>query len=280
VALPSVQKFPLGTATAPRYPKEGREMKKGETVIFSTLKGADGKAIFVDDSNLHLDIKKNDPIYLSNGDIELVVKEMRGSSIYAEVLRGGILYSRKQVNVPNTELTTSGLTTKDIKDLKFGLKEGIDYVAISFVQSAADIVRARKYVGDKVKIIAKIETALALKNIDMIIQASDGIMIARGDLGVEVPSEQLPFIQKNLIRQSIWHSKPSITATQILMSMVDHQNPTRAEVSDLANAVFDGTDAIMLSDETASGDYPVRALKTAIRVMRQAELYMNRPNNL
>ncbi|MEW6617563.1 MAG: pyruvate kinase [Patescibacteria group bacterium] len=191
-----------------------------------------------------------------------------------------MLYSRKAVNVPDTKLSISGLTKKDIKDLKFGLSKKVDYIAISFVQSADDILKARKYIGTKAKIIAKIETALALKNIDTIIQVSDGIMVARGDLGIEVPVEKLPFIQKNLIRHSIWHNTPTITATQILTSMINHPHPTRAEVSDIANAVFDGTDAIMLSDETASGKYPVQAIKTVAKVVRQAESYMHRENIL
>jgi len=259
-------------------PKEGREMHVGEIVIFSTKK--EEGTIFVDSPYLHFDIKRGHPIYLVNGEIELLTQSIRGSHITAEVIRGGTLYSRKAVNVPDTKLSISGLTKKDIKDLRFGLSKKVDYIAISFVQSADDIVKARKYIGTKTKIIAKIETALALKNIDTIIQVSDGIMVARGDLGIEVPVEKLPFIQKNLIRHSIWHNTPTITATQILTSMINHPHPTRAEVSDIANAVFDGTDAIMLSDETASGKYPVQAIKTVVKVVRQAESYMNRENIL
>jgi pyruvate kinase len=260
-------------------PKEGLELKEGDLVVFSTNKKKEG-TIFVDNPYLHLDIKTGHPIYLANGEMELIVKKKKGSEIYAEVVRGGVLYSRKGVNVPHTELTTSGLTRKDVKDLKFGLKHKADYVAISFVQSAEDILRARKMIGSKAKIIAKIESALALKNIDAIIQASDGVMIARGDLGIEVPYEKLPFIQKNIIRQANWHGKPSITATQMLTSMIGHPHPTRAEVSDIANAIWDGTDAVMLSDETASGKYPIRSVKAMAKVARQAEESSNLPNNL
>lgn len=261
-------------------PPEGREMKNGETVVFSTAKGERDGIIFIDNPQLHTEIKKGDPLYLANGAMKLVVSAVKGHKIYAQVLREGILYSHKPINVPRTKLGISGLTKKDIADLKFGLKEGVDYIAVSFVQSAKDIEQARRFVGTKAKLIAKIETALALENIDSIIRASDGIMIARGDLGIEVPDEQLPFIQKNLIRQAIWHGKPSITATQILTSMINHPIPTRAEVSDIANAIFDGTDAIMLSDETASGSYPVHALQKAAKVITKSEEYLNRPNYL
>ena len=260
-------------------PKEGMELKEGDWMVFSTnRKNTD--AVFVDNPYLHLDIKPGHPIYLANGDMELIVKKKKGSEIYAEVVRGGTLYSRKGVNVPHTELTTSGLTRKDIKDLRFGLKHKADFIAISFVQSADDILKARKIVGDKAKIVAKIESALALKNIDTIIQAADGIMIARGDLGIEMPYEKLPFIQKNLIRHAAWHNKFSITATQMLTSMINHDQPTRAEVSDIANAVWDGTDAVMLSDETASGKYPAHSLKAMAKIVRQAEEDRNRNNRL
>jgi len=220
------------------------------------------------------------PVFLANGDMELLVRRVSGVKISAEVVRGGVLYSRKAVNVPHTKLSVSGLTAKDVKDLKFGLKHGVDFIAISFVQSAQDVLKAKKLVGGRARIIAKIETALSLKDIDNIIQAADGIMIARGDLGIEVPEERLPFIQKNLIRHAAWHGKPSITATQMLTSMVNHPHPTRAEVSDVANAVWDGTDAVMLSDETASGKYPVQSLYMMAKIVKQAEEYKNRENKL
>ncbi|MCL4400175.1 pyruvate kinase [Patescibacteria group bacterium] len=260
-------------------PKDGLKLKEGDLVVFSTSR-SDKSAIFVDNPYLHLDIKKGEPIYLANGDMELMTSRVKENRIYAEVTRGGILYSRKAVNVPDTKLSVSGLTYKDKKDLQFGLKNGVDYVAISFVQSAKDMETARKIVGTKARIIAKIETALALKNIDSIIQSSDGIMIARGDLGIEIPEEKLPFIQKNLIRHASWHNKASITATQMLTSMISHDHPTRAEVSDIANAIWDGTDAVMLSDETASGKYPVLALKTMVKIVKQVESFENQPNYL
>ncbi len=259
-------------------PKEGRPLKEGETIVLNTVKN--NGDVFVDYPRLPKEIEVGHPIFLANGDMELIARRVKGSRIYSEVVRGGVLYSRKAVNVPHTKLSVSGLTPKDVRDVKFGLKYGIDLVAISFVQSAKDVLKAKKIVGGKVRVIAKIETALALKDIDAIIQAADGIMIARGDLGIEVPEEKLPFIQKNLIRHAVWHGKPSITATQMLTSMVSHQHPTRAEVSDVANAVWDGTDAVMLSDETASGTYPVRALRTMVKIVKQAEEYRNRENQL
>lgn len=261
-------------------PVEGKKLETGKMMSFSTKKD-DKDAVYIESRRLHLDIRVNDPIYLANGDIEVIAKRVSGNRIFAEVARGGILYSRKAVNLPHTKLSDSGLTAKDISDVKFALKHGVDFIAISFVQSAEDINKLKKLVGDKAKIIAKIETRLALKNIDSIISVADAIMVARGDLGIEIPIEQVPFVQKNIIRQANWHAKGVITATQMLTSMVDHSSPTRADVSDIANAVWDGTDAVMLSDETASGQYPLEALKMITRVVSQAEKsHFNRPNPL
>jgi pyruvate kinase len=259
-------------------PAEGYKLVEGEAVIFSTKKedaGGFGKngsrVIFMDSPKLHSDMKTGELIYLANGDMELVVTKIAGNRITARVARGGTLYSRKGVNLPNTKLSNSGLTKKDIRDVKFGLAHGVKLFAISFVQSAKDVEALRRIVGAKAKIVAKIETAVALENIDGIIAASDAIMIARGDLGIEIAAEKIPFIQKNLIRHAGWYGKGSITATQMLTSMIDHTRPTRAEVSDIANAVWDGTDAVMLSDETASGSYPLESLATMARVVAQAE---------
>ncbi len=258
---------------------EGIKLEEENTIVFST-NVADRDAIFVDNPQLHLEIKKGDSIFLSNGDMELKTFKIKDQKIFAKVVRGGMLYSRKAVNVPDTKLSAAGLTKKDVADLKFGLREGVDYVAVSFVQTADDIIRAKRIIRGRAKIVAKIETALALKNIDAIIQVSDGIMIARGDLGIEVPEEKLPFIQKNLIRHAAWYEKFSITATQMLTSMVTHAHPTRAEVSDIANAIWDGTDAVMLSDETASGEYPVQSVKIMAKIVREAESVSNKPNDL
>ena len=266
-------------------PSEGHRLVEGETIVFSTKKGECDKdgtcAIFVDSPKLHADMRVGELIYLANGDMELVVTRISGNRITARVARGGTLYSRKGVNLPNTKLSNSGLTAKDIRDVKFGLAHGVRVFAISFVQAAADVEALRTIVGAKAKIVAKIETALGVRNVDGIIRTSDAIMIARGDLGIEIAPEKIPFIQKNLIRHAGWYDKGSITATQMLTSMIDHQRPTRAEVSDIANAVWDGTDAVMLSDETASGAYPLESLRMMVRVVAQAESSrFERPNPL
>lgn len=257
-------------------PKEGRELVKGEMVSFTVTPNSAQDVIFVDTPSLIENLSVDHPIFLSSGQMELIVRTVTEDSFTAEVIRGGMLFSRKGVNVPETRLSVSGLTPKDVADVKFGLEQGIDYVAISFVQTAEDVLALKEIVGDKAKIIAKIESALALKNIDEIIQVSDSIMIARGDLGVEIPLERVPFVQKNLIRQAIWHRTGTIVATQMLLSMVDSPDPTRAEVSDVANAILDGTEAVMLSDETASGKYPVEAVETMARIVEATEqLFMN-----
>jgi pyruvate kinase len=255
-------------------PAEGYKLIEGETVVFSTKKEdikTGSRVIFVDSPRLHADMRTGELIYLANGDMELVVTKISGNRITARVARGGTLYSRKGVNLPNTKLSNSGLTKKDIRDVRFGLAHGVHVFAISFVQAAKDVEALRKIVGPKATIVAKIETALGVKNVDEIIRVSDAIMIARGDLGIEIAPEKIPFIQKNLIRHASWYGKGSITATQMLTSMIDHQRPTRAEVSDIANAVWDGTNAVMLSDETASGSYPLESLKMMVRVAAQAE---------
>ena len=237
-----------------------------------------GGAIPIDNMDLHVYIKKGEPLFLCNGEIELVVKEVKGRCIRAEVIHGGLVSSNKGINVPNTNLKRGGLTPKDIKDLKDGLKLGADYVGLSFVQTAADVLRLRRLIGKgkKVKIISKIERGIALKNIDKIIKASDMIMIARGDLGIETPIEELPIVQKNLIRHAHWHKVPAIIATQVMTSMIKNPSPTRAEVSDIANAVLDGADAIMLSDETTVGEHALEAVKMLKKVILRTERYINR----
>lgn len=261
-------------------PESGILLEEGREIIFSSSKKLAKGHIFIDDEHIHKDVKVGHPLFLSNGAMETVVTKVFGSLIKTKVIRGGVLYSRKAVNLPHTLLTTSGLTDKDIEDVKFGLREGVDYIALSFVQSEKDIVRLRDIVKNKAKIVAKIESAVALKHIDSIIQSSDVIMVARGDLGIEIPIEKVPFVQKNIIRHSEWHKKPSIVATQMLSSMINHDHPTRAEVSDIANAVWDGANAVMLSDETASGKYPLESVKAMVRIVKTAEHYRFAQENM
>ena len=256
-----------------KMPETGLNLKKGEVYDFAfSAKAYDGGIIPIDNSELAKDIKKDQPLFLCNGAIELRVLKVKGPVISAKVTVGGLLLSRKGINVPDTNLRAGGLTSKDLKDLKYGLKVGADYVGLSFVQTEEDVLKLRKLIGKhKARIVSKIERGIALKNIDKIIGASDIIMIARGDLGIEIPIEELPIVQKNLIRHAHWHDKPAILATQVMMSMISNPSPTRAEVSDIANAVFDGADMIMLSDETAMGEYPLEAVRILKKVVDRTE---------
>ncbi|MFA5886987.1 MAG: pyruvate kinase [Patescibacteria group bacterium] len=263
-------------------PFEGLMLREREVYKFSYSNKPykPGGAIPINNADLYLDIKKDEPLFLCNGALELLVMDIKNKVITAKVVSGGLLSSRKGINVPYTHIKKGGMTARDIKNVRFGLKAGMDYVALSFVQTAEDVKRLRRLLGQKskVKIISKIERGVALKNIDEIISASDVIMVARGDLGIEVPIEDLPIIQKNLVRHAHWHDKPAIIATQVMTSMITNPHPTRAEISDIANAVFDGADMVMLSDETAVGDYPVAAIKILRRVLDRSEAYLYKTN--
>lgn len=220
------------------------------------------------------DINTKDVVYLSDGQIKLKAIAKNSREIIFKVIEGGRLSSRKGLNAPKTHLSVSSPTRKDISYLKNILKHDIDFVAVSFVSSGEDILKVKKIIArskKKISVIAKIEKKEALDNIDEIIGASDAIMVARGDLGVEIPIEKIPAVQKMIIEKCNRMTKPVITATQMLESMVNSMEPTRAEVTDIANAIIDGTDAVMLSEETAAGKYPVAALKTMIKVAHEAE---------
>ncbi len=262
--------------------EEGVKMHKDEVFIFSYASKSSKLpkgVIPIDDKQLYKDLKKGDPLYLCNGEIELEVSKVEEQEIYATVLNGGHLTSRKAINIPRTNLKRGSLTRADLKNLEFALKEGVDYVALSFVQSAKDVEKLRKKIGDdKVRIISKIERAIALENIDQIIMASDAVMIARGDLGIETPVENLPIIQKNIVRHAHWHQTPAIIATQVLTSMIDNPHPTRAEVSDISNAVFDGADAIMVSDETSIGSYALDTIRVLKKAIKKTENYISQNN--
>lgn len=221
------------------------------------------------------DVKLDDSILIDDGKIELKVVELKGKEVVAEVIYGGQLKSKKGINLPSTNISSPSLTEKDTKDLMFGLEQEVDWIALSFVRSPIDVLLLKhiiKQQGKETKVIAKVEKPEAIEEIDAIIEASDAIMVARGDLGVEVKIEEVPLIQK-LIAQKCRHAgKPVIIATQMLESMIDNPRPTRAETNDIANAVMDGADTLMLSGETAVGKYPIETVRTmneTIRIMEQ-----------
>lgn len=227
-------------------------------------------------SHLTEDLKAGDTVLLSDGDLELVVIGTSAEDVHCRVITGGALASRKGVSLAGRSITAPTFTEKDRDDLAFGLRHGVDYVAVSFVRAAADVLTVRQIVqahGSTACLIAKIETQLALANIDEIIDSVDGLMVARGDLGVAIPLATVPRVQKTVIRKSNRAAKPVITATHMLRSMQDRPRPTRAEVTDVANAVLDGTDAVMLSEETAIGRFPVEAVTTMAAIAADTESY-------
>ena len=216
-------------------------------------------------------------ILLSDGLIELRVRSVRGKDVLCDVLNGGTLGEHKGINLPGVALSIPALTPKDRKDLEFGLDHGVDAVALSFVRTAADVTEVKRIIASHksdVPVIAKLEKPQAIDHLEEILQIADGVMVARGDLGVEMAPEKVPVIQKHVIRQAAAWRKPVITATQMLESMIENPRPTRAEASDVANAVFDGTDALMLSAETASGQYPRESVAIMARIVVEAECNM------
>ncbi|MBX4201162.1 pyruvate kinase [Candidatus Parcubacteria bacterium] len=255
-------------------------MNEGEeyTFSFDKCKADDKTCIPIDTESIIKDVKVGDPFYLVNGAIELTITKVAAGKIYAAVKRGGLLSSKKGINLPKTNLAGGGLTAKDEKDAAYGASVGVDYMGLSFVQSEEDIKKLRKIIGPNIPIIAKIERGTAMDSIDKIIRESDGIMIARGDLGIEMPLEELPILQKELIRQAHWHKKSAMVATQMMLSMVEKSHPTYAEVTDVANAVFDGADTLMLSDETAVGKYPVECVTIMKKIIDRADQYLNKTN--
>lgn len=255
-------------------------LKEGEVYAFAyNTCNLEENCLPIDTKELIDDVKVGHSFYLVNGAIELTIQKIEDGKIYAIVERGGHLSSKKAINVPMTNLASGGLTAKDEIDAAFGAKQGVDYIGLSFVQTAEDVIKLRKIIGDKVKIIAKIERATAMPEIDKILKESDGIMIARGDLGIEMPLEELPILQKQLINHAHWHKKPAIVATQMMLSMVEKSHPTYAEVTDVANAVFDGADVLMLSDETSVGKYPLECVVTMKKIIDKADEYFNKTNH-
>jgi pyruvate kinase len=264
-------------------PEKGVELVVHNQVILTTSESKQaGEKIPVTYLNLHKDVKKGDRILLADGLMELKVEAIKGRDIISEVINGGLLTSHKGINLPNIALSLNAITNKDKEDLKFGVSQNVDFVALSFVTSAKDVIDLRnlikqyeKELGIKktspIKIVVKIERHQAVKNFEEILELTDVVMVARGDLGIEMPAEEVPLIQKKLIDQCLLKAKPVIVATQMLESMIDNPRPTRAEVSDVANAVIDHTDAVMLSGETASGKYPVEAVEIMAKVILTTE---------
>ena len=232
------------------------------------------KTLYVSPASVLRGLKERDPVFLADGTIRLVVRAIRRGEVICRVVRGGPLFSEKGVNLPGKKLGLSALTSKDLALLRFALRHGTDFLGISFTTTSDDIVRAKRIVremGQHAWVIAKIETRQAVENFNEIVERADGVMVARGDLGVEMEIEDVPVLQKRIIERTNSAGKPVITATQMLESMVDNPTPTRAEVTDIANAIIDGTDAVMLSEETAVGKYPVEAVKVMKRVAAVTE---------
>ncbi len=258
-----------------RFEKGSIEVKTGQRFIITTRKIMGGPGITSTDyAKLADEVKEGDRILIDDGLVHLRVRDVKGQDVHCEVIAGGIVSDRKGLNLPGAALKVPSLTKKDKADLAFGVKLGVDYIALSFVRSAADVKLCKKLIaqaGGKQPVIAKLEKPQALDDLSAILAESGGVMVARGDLGVEMDPERVPLAQKHIIRQANRAKVPVITATQMLESMRENPVPTRAEASDVANAIFDGTDAVMLSGETAAGRYPVESVRMMVRIIQAAE---------
>lgn len=252
------------------------ELIKGEEIVLTSesILGT-AKRVSITYAGLADDVHKGSRILIDDGLLELQVDRVDNGEIHCTIINGGILKNKKGVNVPGVKVRLPGITEKDAEDIRFGIAHGVDFIAASFVRKAADIYEIRRILEEHkadIHVIAKIESEEGVENVEEILEVSDGIMVARGDLGVEIPAEDVPLIQKRLIYRCNFKGKPVITATQMLDSMQRNPRPTRAEASDVANAIFDGTDAIMLSGETASGKYPIDSVLTMARIAERTEL--------
>lgn len=262
--------------------KDGKKvmLEAGKEIILTIDEiVGDAQKVSISYDGLVEDVEKDQVILIDDGLIELRVKGKTANEIHCVIVNGGELGERKGVNVPNVAVRLPAITEKDKEDIKFGVEQEIDFIAASFVRNAECILEIKSYLrtlgAPYIPVIAKIENAEGIRNIEEILRAADGIMVARGDLGVEVPAEELPYLQKKMIQQCNKHFKVVITATQMLDSMIRNPRPTRAEVTDVANAVYDGTDAVMLSGETAAGKYPIEALKMMVHIVENAEKHLN-----
>jgi pyruvate kinase len=255
-------------------------LREGQDLVITTepIEEGTSERVYVDYATLPQDADVGGRILLDDGLLELEIKQISNGEILTEVVEGGPLRSRKGVNLPNIRTSTPSMTEKDLKDLEFGLSQNVDVIALSFVREPSDVEALQKRIDQEGKnawVVSKIEKPEAVRNIDGILEHTDGIMVARGDLGIEMPMEEVPSTQKMLIRKSMERARPVITATQMLESMVENPRPTRAEASDVANAVLDGSDAVMLSAETAVGDNPVRVVEAMNKIIRRAEAHWN-----
>ncbi|USG99007.1 pyruvate kinase [Thermococcus argininiproducens] len=252
-------------------------LKKGERVILTTREiEGDENTIPVEFKDFPKLVSIGDIIYLSDGYIALKVENVRENDVECLVINGGVLFSHKGINIPKANLPIEAITKRDLEIIEFGIEHGIDAIGISFVGSVYDVLKVKRFIEkkkSKMFVISKIERPDAVRNFDEILNASDGIMVARGDLGVEMPIESLPILQKQLIKKANMAAKPVITATQMLVSMTQDRLPTRAEVTDVANAILDGTDGVMLSEETAVGKYPVEAVEMMGKIAKVTEEY-------
>ncbi|MEJ5252214.1 MAG: pyruvate kinase [Chthonomonadetes bacterium] len=256
-------------------PDEGVRVERGQTVCFVLAEeGTDAQSIPLPHPTVFALVRPGERILIDDGNVEVVTTRRDLNSVHAEVRIGGVLRSRKGVNLPDTRLPVTSVTERDLQDLRFGIERGVDWVAVSFVRQPEDLQPVRYAIeaaGADIRVIAKIEKREAVENFDQILQYADGIMIARGDLGVEMPIDEVPLIQKEIIARCNRAGKPVITATQMLESMVSAPHPTRAEATDVANSILDGTDAVMLSGETAIGQYPVEAVSVMHRIALRTE---------
>lgn len=257
------------------YFEKDIELKKGDTFTFRTKDSIDEElGTTVTYAKLSSDVKAGDHIFVDDGLIEFEVMQVKDEKIACKVLNDGTLSSRKGVNIPGVDIHLPSLAEKDIEDINFGILHEVDFIAASFVKTKKDVVRIRKILDKKkssARVIAKIEHSIAVKNIDEIIDSADGIMIARGDLGLEIPFEEVPLVQAEIFEKCNLAGKPVITATHMLNSMIDSPRPTRAEVSDVAGSILGGTDAVMLSAETAKGKYPVESVKVFDKICKKAD---------
>jgi pyruvate kinase len=254
---------------------EGVQLKKGDEVVFTTTDEKAKDKLYITYPEFAKDVKKGERILLDDGKLILIVQSTNGKNeVVAKVEYGGLLKSNKGVNLPKTVISLPCLTKKDLEDLEFALEMDVDWVGLSFVRSARDIIELKHIIRKKEKharVIAKIEKPEAVKDIDDIVKETDGIMVARGDLGVEIPLQNVPLVQKMIINKALENAKPVIVATQMMESMITSYTPTRAEVNDVANAVLDGADAVMLSAETSVGEHPVRVIEVMARIVKEIE---------